>query len=62
MAAPYQTPTPLDLDAINNQTVQFFGYPVFGYWYFFNETSAADVIAQKVRRSTVSMTDILFAG
>jgi len=51
----------MDLDAINDQTLQSFGYPVFGYWYFFNETSAADVIAQKVRRSTVSMTDILFA-
>jgi hypothetical protein len=61
MAAPYQTPAPMDLDAINDQTLQSFVYPVFGYWYFFNETSAADVIAQKVRHSTVSMIDILFA-
>ena len=56
MAVPYQLPLPLDLDAINDQTLQFFGYPIFGYWYFFNESSAADAIAQRVG---VSMTSVV---
>ncbi|KAH7135962.1 epoxide hydrolase [Dendryphion nanum] len=45
LSVPYTPPAPFDLDAINEQTKQAFGYETFGYMYFFNETDAAATIS-----------------
>ena len=41
---------PFDLDATNALTIQKPGYPVFGYWYFFNAHDAARVIRGNLER------------
>jgi soluble epoxide hydrolase/lipid-phosphate phosphatase len=51
LAVPYTPPGPFDLDAVNAMTEEFFGYPIYGYWKFFNEPDAADVLARHVRIS-----------
>ncbi|KAF2875357.1 Alpha/Beta hydrolase protein [Massariosphaeria phaeospora] len=56
LAVPYQPPGPFDLDAVNAMTEQAFGYPVFGYWKFFDEADAADVLA----RHHTSATSIIY--
>jgi hypothetical protein len=33
-----------DFEAIDNQTFQALGYSIFGYWLFFDEPGAADII------------------
>ncbi|KAF2462797.1 alpha/beta-hydrolase [Lindgomyces ingoldianus] len=43
MAVPYTPPGTFDLDAFNSFTESLFGYPVFGYWQFFNESDAAEL-------------------
>ncbi|TVY80775.1 Bifunctional epoxide hydrolase [Lachnellula suecica] len=43
-AVSYIEPGPFDLDAINAMTEQTFGYPVYGYWKFFNEPDAGAVL------------------
>jgi pimeloyl-ACP methyl ester carboxylesterase len=50
LATPYSPvgPSPLNLTAINTQTQAAFGYPVYGYWNFFNETDAASFIEKHV--------------
>ncbi|CAI6091522.1 unnamed protein product [Clonostachys chloroleuca] len=32
VAAPYWTPSLFDLDAVNTETEDAFGFPIFGYW------------------------------
>ncbi|KAJ4344501.1 uncharacterized protein N0V89_012244 [Didymosphaeria variabile] len=46
LATPYSPvgPNPINLTAINTKTQAAFGYPVYGYWNFFNESDAASVI------------------
>ncbi|PVI05896.1 alpha/beta-hydrolase [Periconia macrospinosa] len=44
LAATYRPPIPWDVDAMNNSTEQAFGYPIFGYWRFVNETNAPETI------------------
>ncbi|KAF1971382.1 putative epoxide hydrolase [Bimuria novae-zelandiae CBS 107.79] len=46
MATPYSpvSPNPIDLSAINTRTEKAFGYPIYGYWTFFNQTDAASII------------------
>lgn len=46
LATPYSPvgPDPINLAAINNKTTAAFGYPIYGYWNFFNETDAAGLI------------------
>jgi hypothetical protein len=50
LATPYSPvgPSPFNLTAINTQTETAFGYPIYGYWNFFNETDAASVIEKHV--------------
>lgn len=50
LAAPYSPvgPSPINLTAINTRTEAAFGYPIYGYWNFFNETDAASVIEKHV--------------
>ncbi|PVH92933.1 epoxide hydrolase [Periconia macrospinosa] len=43
VAVPYMEPATFNLDAINELTIQAFGYPVFGYWKFFNGDDAAKI-------------------
>lgn len=40
-----------DADGINQQTEAAFGYPVFGYMYFLNETDSAPLIEKNVSNS-----------
>lgn len=45
----YQPPTgPFNLDAINDMSEKMLGYPVFGYWYFFNSADAAELMNRNV--------------
>lgn len=45
----YQVPTGhLDVDAINDMSEKMLGYPVFGYWKFFNSADAAELIDRNV--------------
>ncbi|CAI6258513.1 unnamed protein product [Periconia digitata] len=44
LAATYRAPIPWDVEAMNNATEAAFGYPIFGYWYFMNETTAPETI------------------
>lgn len=37
-----------ELDHVNTTTEKMFGYPCFGYWYFFNEPDAGKVLGQHV--------------
>ena len=51
MTPDYNTVGPLELtsaDATNQQTEAAFGYPVFGYMYFLNETDSAPLIEKNV--------------
>ena len=38
----------MDIDAINKQTTDMLGYPVFGYWHFFNSEDAGEIMTEKV--------------
>lgn len=40
-----------DVDVINNQTEQLLGYPIYGYWYFFNATDTAEIMTSNPRTS-----------
>lgn len=45
----YQAPTAsFDIDAINDISKKQLGYTIFGYWYFFNEEDAAELIDRNV--------------
>lgn len=45
----YQAPTGhLNVDAINDTSEKMLGYPVFGYWYFFNAADAAELMDRNV--------------
>ncbi|CAG8949420.1 hypothetical protein HYFRA_00005049 [Hymenoscyphus fraxineus] len=44
VSVPYSEPGPFDIDTLNIQTKERFGYSLYGYWKFFNESSAASVI------------------
>ena len=37
-----------DVDDINNLTETTLGYPMFGYWHFFNAPDAADIMTENV--------------
>ena len=48
----YRPPAgPFDLDAINKMTEQNLGYPIFGYWHFFNDEDAEDMMNNHVGHS-----------
>ena len=36
------------IDVVNEQSEKLLGYPVFGYWPFFNEPNAGELMDQKV--------------
>ena len=36
------------IDALNERTERLLGYPIFGYWHFFNEPDASELMDQKV--------------
>ncbi|KAF2108450.1 epoxide hydrolase [Lophiotrema nucula] len=44
LSVPYNPPGHYDLDAINTMIEKSFGYPAFGYQYFFNDETAAGII------------------
>ena len=48
MTVPYQTPQPLDLDTMNFQTKDMFGYEMGGYWYFLTSPETPAIMAGKV--------------
>jgi soluble epoxide hydrolase / lipid-phosphate phosphatase len=49
LSAPYQTPaTRFDLAAINSLTESAFGFPVFGYWPFFDSNGAGELLSANV--------------
>ncbi|KAL8750491.1 MAG: hypothetical protein Q9199_007035 [Rusavskia elegans] len=41
-----------DVDVINDLTQRRFGYPIFGYWHFFNSAEAADIMTEQIESST----------
>jgi len=45
----YRPPAgPFSVDGINNMTEQNMGYPIFGYWHFFNDTDSGRLMDQHV--------------
>lgn len=45
----YQPPTGnFNVDAINDMSEKMLGYPIFGYWYFFNDAEAAGLMDRNV--------------
>ena len=58
LATPYSPvgPNPINLTAINTRTEAAFGYPIYGYWTFFNETDAASVVEDHVSSDLQSST------
>jgi len=57
----YQAPSgPFSVEAINEITEKTCGYPIFGYWYFFNDPDAADMMNRDVSSSlTVPLENIV---
>ncbi|KAH6876793.1 Alpha/Beta hydrolase protein [Thelonectria olida] len=52
VAVPYWAPAPLDLEAVNDQTEQAFGFSIFGYWpVFMNEKGLLEEHAILCQRS-----------
>lgn len=48
----YQAPSgPFSVEAINQFAEKTFGYPTFGYWLFFNDPDAADMMNRVVSSS-----------
>ncbi|KAL8687440.1 MAG: hypothetical protein Q9218_006387 [Villophora microphyllina] len=48
----YQAPNAdFDVDVINAQTERQFGYPMFGYWHFFNAPDSAQLMTDNFERS-----------
>lgn len=48
----YQAPSgPFSVETINEITEKTFGYPTFGYWYFFNDPDAAELMNRDVSRN-----------
>ena len=39
---------PFSVDEINKMTEQNLGYPVFGYWHFFNDGDAGKLMDENV--------------
>ncbi|KAL1603713.1 hypothetical protein SLS60_005303 [Paraconiothyrium brasiliense] len=56
LSVPYMEPGQFNLAAINGLTEQLFGYPVFGYWQFFNRDDAADICD----KNKTSLTSLLY--
>ena len=57
----YQAPTGhFSLDAINDMSEKALGYPIFGYWYFFNDAEAAELMDRNVHIHFVSYVSIHF--
>ena len=50
LAGGYSTPGPFDLDAVNAVTKKILGYSTLGYWKFFNQTDAGDIVDSHVCR------------
>lgn len=45
----YQAPRGyFNVDAINATSEKMLGYPIFGYWYFFNDADAAELMDRNV--------------
>ncbi|RDL35200.1 putative epoxide hydrolase 2 [Venustampulla echinocandica] len=55
-SVPYMEPGPFDLDGLNAMTEAAFGYPTFGYQYFFNEDDAAEIC----NRNNESLTSLAY--
>ena len=48
----YQAPSGrFDVDKINEITKEHIGYEIFGYWHFFNDPDAADMMNRDVSNS-----------
>ncbi|EKG13606.1 epoxide hydrolase, putative [Macrophomina phaseolina MS6] len=43
-AGPGALPTLANIEKINNSTMQEFGYPTMGYWYFYQEDDASEIL------------------
>ncbi|KAF2748447.1 alpha/beta-hydrolase [Sporormia fimetaria CBS 119925] len=59
MSVPYTPPAPSNtrnIDALNTMTKAAFGYETYGYMYFFNESSAADIMSSH----TASVLSLLY--
>ncbi|KAL8873180.1 MAG: hypothetical protein Q9215_001687 [Flavoplaca cf. flavocitrina] len=41
-----------NVDIINELTRREFGYPMFGYWHFFNSSGAAEIMTNQIESST----------
>ncbi|KAL8652089.1 MAG: hypothetical protein Q9226_004411 [Calogaya cf. arnoldii] len=44
-----------DVDVINNLTQRQYGYPIFGYWHFFNTPEAADIMTSRYIESSTTI-------
>ena len=45
----YNPPSgPFSIDAINEATEKGLGYPIFGYWHFFNDEDAGKIMDDHV--------------
>ena len=55
----YQAPSrPFSVDAINEMTEKMLGYAIFGYWHFFNDPDAADMMSRDVSTVLFIRTEI----
>ncbi|TQS31643.1 hypothetical protein Golomagni_08069 [Golovinomyces magnicellulatus] len=44
-----------DIDALNFQSLESFGFTQLGYWYFLNSYNAADLVAERVNTITAGI-------
>ncbi|KAL8934486.1 MAG: hypothetical protein Q9216_005886 [Gyalolechia sp. 2 TL-2023] len=52
LAIGYSAPAgKFDVEVINNKTEELLGYPIYGYWHFFNAPDAAEIMVSNVRTS-----------
>ena len=43
---------PFSVDAVNEFSQKLVGYPIFGYWHFFNDPKAGEMMDEKVLLSS----------
>ena len=46
---------PFSVDAVNEFSQKLIGYPIFGYWHFFNDPKAGEMMDEKVLLSSPAM-------
>ena len=56
----YSAPNPkFSIDEVNEKSTQTIGYPIMGYYHFFNSADAAELMDQKVGHNIASIPNLL---